>query len=70
MIKKKLLLILLLLTVIVLSGCTEVSEETKVMGDKTTGGVIICSEDYPCGNADNVCPEEYGAECKVEDPDC
>ena len=68
--KKRLILILLLLMVIVLSGCTEVSKETTEGVEKTTGGVIICDIDYPCGTADNVCPEDYGAECKVQDPDC
>lgn len=67
MIKKRLLLVLLLLLVIVLSGCIQVSEETI---KKTTGGVIICNIDYPCGNSDNICPEYYGADCKLEDPDC
>ena len=70
MIKKRLLLVLLILTVIILSGCSNVSEETKLMGDKTTGGVIICNVDYPCGNSDNICPEDYGTKCKLEDLDC
>lgn len=63
----KTLLLILLLLIIVLSGCTQVSEETIT---KTTGGVIICETDYPCGNSDNVCPQDYGADCKVQDPDC
>jgi len=70
MIKKRGLLVLLLLMVIVLSGCTGVSEEITEGVEKTTGGVIICSVDYPCGNADNICPQDYGADCKVQDPDC
>lgn len=63
---KSLLLILLLIT-LVLSGCQQVSEEPV---EKTTGGVTIYNTDFPCGNADDVCPENYGAECKVKDPDC
>lgn len=69
MISKRGLLVLLLL-IIVLSGCTNVSEENKVSGEKATGGVIICSQDYSCGNADNICPSDYGADCKINDPDC
>ena len=65
---KKITILILLL--IVLAGCTNISEETAEGIEQTTGGVIICSEDYPCGDSDNVCPEDYGAECKVKDPDC
>ena len=63
---KSLLLILLLIT-LALSGCQQVAEEPV---EKTTGGVIIYNTDFPCGNEDDVCPENYGAECKVKDPDC
>lgn len=58
---------------IVLSGCTQVSEEPgaeEELAKKSTGGVIICGMDCPCGEADDVCPEDYGAECEVKDPDC
>lgn len=67
--KKEVILVLLL---VVLCGCTNISEETTqdIVPDKTTGGVIICDADYPCGNADNICPEDYGAICKFADPDC
>ncbi len=68
--KRGVFILILLLVIIALTGCAEVDEEATVMGDKTTGGVIICNQDYPCGAADNICPEDYGADCKVEDPDC
>ena len=67
----KTLLLILLLTLIIISGCTQVSEKPgEELAEKSTGGVIICGVDCPCGQADNVCPEDYGAECEVEDPDC
>jgi len=62
-----LLLLLVIILVIILFAHAEPSEEDI---KKETGGVIICDIDFPCGNADNVCPEDFGAECKVEDPDC
>ena len=70
--KKRGILILLL---ILITGCTDVSEDTTdvidgITVDKAVGGVIICDANYPCGNADDICPEEFGAECKVNDPDC
>ncbi len=65
--KTKMVLLILLLLLIVLSGCKQVSEEPV---GKASGGVIICGLDWPGGNADVVCPEDYGADCKVEDPDC
>nr|MCK4930143.1 hypothetical protein [Nanoarchaeota archaeon] len=65
--KIKMVLLILLLLLIVLSGCKQVSEEPV---GKASGGVIICGKDCPCGKVDNVCPEDYGADCKVKDPDC
>ena len=51
---------------------TNTSTETSQEQDnQVTGhGVIICGTDYPCGAQDNVCPEDYGAECEQKDPDC
>ncbi|MDD5254039.1 MAG: hypothetical protein PHG05_02955 [Candidatus Nanoarchaeia archaeon] len=46
------------------------STETQKELDKTTGGVVVCGQDFPCGNFDGVCPEDYGAKCKCYDPDC
>lgn len=33
-------------------------------------GVTICGHNYNCGASDDVCPELYGAQCSVDDPDC
>ncbi len=38
--------------------------------DGKNGGIEIDGMCYDCGVADNVCPEDFGAECKVVDPDC
>lgn len=34
------------------------------------GGVEVNGNCYDCGEADNVCPEDFGVECKAVDPDC
>lgn len=34
------------------------------------GGVEVDGECYDCGVADKVCPADFGADCKVVDPDC
>jgi len=36
----------------------------------TAHGVRICDKNYDCGEADNICPEDYGAQCVIKDPDC
>ncbi|MDD5177868.1 MAG: hypothetical protein PHT54_01125 [Candidatus Nanoarchaeia archaeon] len=38
--------------------------------EESTGGVIICGQDFKCGEDDGVCPEDFGAECKCDDVDC
>ncbi|MDD5331261.1 MAG: hypothetical protein PHE43_00350 [Candidatus Nanoarchaeia archaeon] len=38
--------------------------------ENSTGGVIICGMDYPCGMPDGVCPASYGADCNGNDIDC
>lgn len=34
------------------------------------GGVEVDGKCYECGKLDSVCPSDFGAECKVIDPDC
>ena len=62
------ILIIVVIVFIVLNqpSPTETQEEL----DKTTGGVVICGQDFQCGVYDQVCPEDYGAKCKVKDIDC
>ena len=63
--------IILALTMIIrLAGCAKTAEKSSETTSSPTGGVIICGTDYPCGQADSVCPEDYGATCKVADADC
>lgn len=38
--------------------------------DSEKGGVQIEDKCYECGKLDDVCPEDFGADCKVIDPDC
>jgi hypothetical protein len=66
---KKIILMILILAIII-SGCATKEPVLKSEDNKATGGVTICGADYPCGAQDNVCPENYGASCKVEDADC
>ena len=63
--KKELVILLLILSLI--SGCTGVD---TILDDKSVGGVIMCGVDYRCGFIDSICPEDYGADCKIFDKDC
>lgn len=66
--RAKTVLILVILLSVLLFGCVEqaVEDDNEVTGH----GVTICGIDYACGESDGVCPEDYGAECEVTDPDC
>lgn len=38
--------------------------------DEKRGGVKIEDKCYDCGKPDKVCPTDFGADCKIIDPDC
>lgn len=38
--------------------------------DEKRGGVKIEDKCYDCGTPDKVCPKDFGADCKIIDPDC
>ena len=75
-------IITIIILMLLITGCaqnamqeeteTNTSQETNQTQDnQVTGhGVIICGTNYPCGAQDNVCPEDYGAQCEQKDPDC
>ncbi len=73
-----LIIMILILSIFLIIGCEiegnnleKTNENPDSSSNKSlTGGVIICGENYECGKKDNVCPENYGAECKVKDNDC
>lgn len=58
--KKEVVLVLLLLISLPLVTACE-SEK---------GGVEVDGECYECGELDNICPADFGAECNIVDPDC
>lgn len=47
-----------------------VSNEKQNNCDYDAGGVEIIGVCYNCGVDDEVCPEDFGANCKVVDSDC
>lgn len=57
--KKRFLILVLLISLPIVFACSE-----------KNGGIEIEGKCYDCGIADKVCPEDFGAECKVIDPDC
>ena len=67
-------IITIIILMLLITGCAQnaMQEETSQTQDnQVTGhGVIICGTNYPCGAQDNVCPEDYGAQCEQKDPDC
>jgi hypothetical protein len=68
--KKIILLIIALTAIMIISGCATKEPVPSSQPNKVVGGVIICGVDYPCGAQDKICPENYGAVCKVTDSDC
>jgi hypothetical protein len=49
--------------------CVFIGSKTESI-EESTGGVIVCGQDFKCGEDDGVCPDDFGAVCKCDDPDC
>ncbi len=52
------------------NSIAEISEENNLVevSQCPDGGIMLCGENYRCGDEDGICPGDYGVSCA--DPDC
>jgi hypothetical protein len=66
--------LVLLVAVVLIINFTLSNKETKIeykgQCDSELHGIQVEEDCYNCGVSDDVCPEDFGVDCKVIDPDC
>lgn len=66
---------LILIIMILIINFTAFNKEKPKSGynfpcNTNLGSIEVENTCFDCGVPDNVCPEDFGTNCKIKDPDC